>query len=90
MRLDLEAYRSLIPAGRTLANPIIQLPDRINDQTTLRMLGTSYVNLNLPVEGLTFRSTINLDWQDNDTNNFSPSEIWNQNGPTIPSGVPGS
>jgi TonB-dependent starch-binding outer membrane protein SusC len=76
------------PAGRTLANPIIQLTDRRNDQTNLRMLGTSYVNLSGSgfLEGVQFRSSVNLDWQDSDTETFNPSTIWGASGPSIPSG----
>ena len=72
-------------SGRTQANPIIVLNERQNDQRRLRALGSAFVTYDL-MEGVTFRTSGNVDWADTDTEIFNPSTIWSASGPSIPSG----
>jgi TonB-dependent starch-binding outer membrane protein SusC len=74
------------PAGRGLANPVIQLQDISNDRRTLRALGTTFLNWEL-LDGLTFRTSLNVDMMDEDLETFNPSTIWGISGPSIPSGA---
>src|SRR5690606_5835857 len=72
-------------SGRTQANPIIVLRDRQNDQRRLRALASTFLNYEI-VDGLTLRTSANVDWADTDTDIFNPSTIWGASGPSIPSG----
>src|SRR5215218_8074959 len=58
--------RGATTVGVGTANPVEILRNTQNDQRTLRMLGTAFLNLTL-LDGVTLRSSLNADWQDNDT-----------------------
>jgi TonB-linked SusC/RagA family outer membrane protein len=77
--------RGATTVGVGTANPVEILRNGKNDQSTLRMLGTTFLNIDL-FEGLQFRTSLNADWQDYNQSVFNPSTIWNRSGPTIPSG----
>lgn len=77
--------RGATTVGVGTANPVEILRNSKNDQSTLRMLGTTFLNVDL-FDGLQFRTSLNADWQDYNQSTFSPSTIWNRSGPTIPSG----
>lgn len=72
-------------SGRTQANPIIVLRERQNDQSRLRALASAFLDYEL-LDGVSFRTTGNVDWADTDTETFNPSTIWAESGPSIPSG----
>ena len=72
-------------SGRTQANPIIVLNERQNEQKRLRALGSAFLSYDL-FDGVTFRTSANVDWADTDTETFNPSTIWSASGPSIPSG----
>jgi TonB-linked SusC/RagA family outer membrane protein len=69
--------------GRALTNPILTNTLRKSDQRTMRTLGSAFANYKI-LEGLTFRSTFNVDWADTDDNQFDPSTLPTLTGPTIP------
>ena len=77
--------RGATTVGVGTANPVEILRNSINNQKSLRALGTTYLNLALPA-GLQLRTSLNADWQNSDQNTFNPSTIWNRSGPTVPSG----
>jgi len=69
-------------------NPILELESLDDNSTTFRALGTAFASYEI-LDGLTLRSSMNVDWGDYDRQFFRPSIIGNVNvdPPSIPSGT---
>jgi len=68
-------------------NPVMFLNERVDKNSRLNMLMTSFAEYTIRSD-LKFRTTFNLDYQDESSEYFRPSTLANQNapGPSIPSG----
>ncbi len=68
-------------------NPVMYLNQRTNKSSKLKMLMSTYAEYSF-LDNLKFKTTFNVDYQDESGEYFRPSTIPNQNapGPTIPSG----
>ena len=75
------------PGTFSVPNPILVLQATKNEQRALRALASAFVDYRA-AEGLQFRTTANVDWADQDVENFRPSVIGGLNSapPSVPTG----
>jgi TonB-dependent starch-binding outer membrane protein SusC len=71
----------------THANPLYRLQALEDDYSGVRILGTAFVDYEF-IDGLNLRSTINVDWGNEERNFFNPSGLGGINAPppTVPFG----
>jgi TonB-dependent starch-binding outer membrane protein SusC len=71
----------------THANPLYRLQALEDDYTGVRILGTAFVDFEF-IDGLNLRSSLNVDWGNEDRNFFDPSGLGGINAPppTTPEG----
>lgn len=71
----------------THANPLYELQNLDDDYSGIRILGTAFVDYEF-IDGLNLRSTLNVDWGNEERNYFNPSTLGGINSPppTVPFG----
>src|SRR5699024_1591418 len=69
-------YNKMIGTERTFdyPNPVMALRQIKQRNTRSRIIGSGYISYDI-TDGLTIRSSVNADWQNNNQENFTPSNI---------------